>query len=336
MNIIHINKKQAINNLRFFQSFEKKITVMIKANAYGRGISEIVEILKDEDVKLGVATIDEAKDLRKIWHKEILIVEPVSDFSQLEDFQFVVDSIEGLKTAQFLGLNKNCYLKINIGMNRFGISLNDRKLLKKIAKIEKKEQIRGILTHFPSLEKEEETKRQYKNFLKIRKIFGDLNLSISFGGTDCYKYDFACDEHRVGIGFYGYGMDNVKPIMSLESQIIKIFELKKGERLGYDGAFEAKYNMKIGIVGIGYGDGIDKKLTGAKVKINDSYCEILGKICMDCFFVDLTNAKAKVGEVATIFDDASYFAEYLNTIPYEILTRCTSVRGKRKVECGKN
>lgn len=329
MNVLRINKERAISNLRFFQSFGKKVTVMVKANAYGHGVCEIAKVLQDEDVKLGVATVEEAMLLSKVWKKEIIIVEPATDLSQMENFQFTIDDVDSLKRVQELGLNENCFLKINVGMNRFGINCKNAIFTKKALKNAKKSKIKGVLTHFPSLKFDETTKKQYKNFIKLKKHLNDF--SVSFGGSEVCKYDFQYDEIRVGIGFYGYGNENVKPIASLHSQLLKVFDLEKGDALGYDGDFVAQRNMKVGVVGIGYGDGIDRRLTGKFVKINNKECKIIGKVCMDCLFVDLTDCNAKAGDDVLIFDDAQIFANTLNTIPYEILTRCSSLRGKRVV-----
>ena len=332
MNVLHISKSKGLQNLNFFQATGKSITIMVKANAYGHGMKEIASVLKNQNVKLGVATIDEAIALRKFWKKEILIVEPVSDFSKIEDFQFTIDSFEGLKKVINLGLGNNCYIKRNIGMNRFGICYHNKKLFKKLAKMTKKVKISGLLAHFSSLSCKDQTQKEYENFLKVKKYFNGKDLSISFGGSDCFKEDFNFDELRVGIGFYGYDNKNVKPIMRLQSQILKIFILKKGERLGYDGEYVAKKNVKIGVVGIGYGDGIDRKMTGFKIKVKDKFCEIVGKICMDCLFVDISNVNAKVGEFLTIFDNAEDVSAYVKTIPYEVLTSCTCTRCERKIE----
>lgn len=335
MNKVYLDKSKMLKNLRFFRGFSKKITIMVKANAYGHGTINVVEMLKDEDVSFGVATIDEAIALRKISEKPILIVEPIKDFSRIlgQNFDFVVEDFASLKMAQMLGICHRCYIKLNSGMNRFGFDCQDLKSIKIITKVLKNTRIKGLLTHFSSLNSKEETLNQYEKFQKARSLFGQKDLEISFGGSFVYKYNFSYENIRIGLGFYGYGDENLLPIAKLTSQIIRVFEVKKGQKIGYDGAFIASKNMRIGIVGIGYGDGIDRRLSNFVVQKTAKKCKIIGKICMDCSFVDLTGVEAQEGDEVVIFDDATLVADWLGTIPYEILTRLSMVRGERIVVC---
>lgn len=318
--------KAVKNNLDYFFSKGKKVTIMIKANAYGHGRENILKCLKKYDVKLGVATIFEAEEVRKLTAKNILIVEPITDVSQMRNnnFEFCVEEIKSLKESLTLGFGKRCYLKLNIGMNRFGIDINDRKYIKKVAKLLKKDEIKGIICHFSQLEDEIITKKQYENFLKIRSLFSK-NLSISFGGSNVINYPFEFDEIRVGIGFYGYENSNVKPILTLKSQILKIEKLKKGDSLGYSSGYIAPSNRVVAIVGVGYGDGINRVLKGFFVKIKGKKCQIIGNICMDCLFADITNVKCEVGG-EVVLERADVVAKQLQTISYEVLTSQNSFR----------
>ena len=312
------------NNLEFFKEKKKKLIVMVKADAYGHGIKNIVSVLKKEDVCLGVATLEEGQRLRKIWKKDILVAEPTKDVEHIacENFLFCVDDFETLKKCKRVGILNRCYLKIDVGMNRFGVPCENVKLLKKMARLLKKEEFKGLMTHFPSLSDEEQTKEHYKKFCKIRKWF--KGSKACFGGSFVCNYDFEYDELRIGIGFYGYGHENLKPIMQVESEILKVIRLKKGEKLGYDGAFIADNDTDVGVVGIGYGDGVDRGLTNFDIRVNGVKCQIVGKICMDCMFVDLSRTTAEIVDILTDVEDMS---KTLQTIPYEVLTRLTALRG---------
>ena len=299
---------------------------MVKANAYGHGLKEIAHILRCEKVKLGVATIREAKVLRKYFKGEILIVEPIKFFDEICDFQFVVDDYASVNEVVKRGLTEKCYIKINTGMNRFGFKYDDLKTLKKIAKQTNKIKFKGLLTHFSCLDNEEITAIQYQRFCKIRKLFSK-NLSVSFGGSNVIDKNFEFDECRVGIGFYGYECENLKPIMEIKSNILKIVTLKDGEGLGYGNSFISQGKSKIGVVGLGYGDGIRRALKGFYVYVKGQRCDILGNICMDCFFVNLTDVEAKVGDEVCL-ENAEQTANYLNTISYEVLTAYSNLRGE--------
>lgn len=326
MNKKTINAENVKHNLDYFKQFEKKLIIMVKADAYGHGLKNIINILKKEEVCLGVATLAEGKKLRKLCKNDILVVEPIKKIEDIacENFSFCVDDYEVLKKCKQVGILNRCYLKINVGMNRFGVSCENIKILKKIARLLKKSDFKGLMAHFPSLSDEDQTQIQYRKFCKIQKWF--KGSKVCFGGSFVCDYDFEYDELRVGIGFYGYGSDKLKPIMQVESEIIKIVKLKQGEKLGYDGSFVTDKDMTVGIVGIGYGDGIDRHTSGFCLRVNGENCKIVGKICMDCLFVDLTNVCVKEGDRVQVLSDVDKMSEYLSTIPYEIVTRLTSLR----------
>ena len=257
---------------------------------------------------------------------KILIVEPLKNFDKVQGFDFVVENLEAFNEVVKLGLSENCYLKINTGMNRFGFRYDDFKSLKKVAKIAKKSKIKGLMTHFSYLDDEEYTLLQYQRFCKVRKLF-PKNINISFGGSNVISKDFCFNECRIGIGFYGYERGEVEPILSLKSSILRIIELKDGEELGYSNKYISQGKTKVGVVGIGYGDGLSRALKDFYVYVNGQRCDIIGNICMDCLFINVSEVEANAGD-EVVFERADLTANHLNTISYEVLTNLSRVRGK--------
>ena len=97
--------------------------------------------------------------------------------------------------------------------------------------------------------------------------------------------------------------------------------------MGYEGAFVAHKKTIVGIVPLGYADGVNRKLSNtAYVQIGGSLCKIIGNVCMDCFFVDITRVDCNVGDEVLVFDDANDWAKIAKTIPYEILTNLNFAR----------
>lgn len=323
--IIYVNNMK--KNLEYFMSFGKELTIMVKANAYGHSLEHIVPLLSKCDVKLGVATIDEAKKLRKIWTGKILVVEPIKSLKNLpENVEFCVEDFDVFVDVCKQNLQKKCYIKINSGMNRFGIKFDDSKLIKKFAKHAKKHGVKGLMTHFSYLDNKDLTQAQYNRFVKVKRFFND-NISVSFGGSNVCLYNFDYTELRVGIGFYGYENGCVQPIMKVKSQILRVIELNSGDEVGYSSGYVAAHKIKVAVVGLGYGDGIRRDLTGFYVYINGNKCQIIGNICMDCFFVDVTNIICHEGD-EVLFERADVAAKHLKTISYEVLTSFSSLRGK--------
>ena len=218
-------------------------------------------------------------------------------------------------------------MKINTGMNRLGISDVDelKKIFKKYLNISLKNliEIEGVSTHFAS---KKQLKRQvdiFKNF--IRNIPSLINPVIHFGGGlgENVAKNFPNSMLRVGLNLY----TRPKKIFKLKSKIIKIFTLKSGEFLGYNCAYKASKDVRVGIVPLGYADGINRKLSGSKILIKGRNYSIIGNICMDMFFVEI-DEKINTYDEVEIFNKLEISARQCKTIPYEILTSVNKDRLK--------
>lgn len=154
---------------------------------------------------------------------------------------------------------------------------------------------------------------------------------------------------RLGIGLYGinpllssdssYGkLAELRPVLRFESTLILKKLLKKGEKVSYNGTFTAPEDMTIGIIPVGYYEGIPRSLGGGKFGYTwkDHYFPILGRVCMNMTVVDLGKSAIEVGEKMTIVSDNSEdpnsiyaMARSTETIPYECLTGLSeSIRRK--------
>ena len=133
----------------------------------------------------------------------------------------------------------------------------------------------------------------------------------------------AYDMVRLGIDMY-----EINDEISMSGEVIEIKEVKKGECIGYNYSFKAKENMTIACINIGYGDIAIRKLSNrGKVIINGVKRAIVGNVCMDCLFVDITNLDVKLGERAYIFGKVNEnsisiceVASICDTISYEMFT----------------
>ena len=141
---------------------------------------------------------------------------------------------------------------------------------------------------------------------------------------------------RPGIMLYGAspfvghrGVEHhLQPVMSLSSQLIAVHQASKGARVGYGGVWTCPEDMRIGVVGIGYGDGYPRHAAnGTPVLVNGLPCPLAGRVAMDMMTVDLrTQPDAKVGDSVLLWGPGlpvEVVAEYSDTIGYELLTRIT-------------
>jgi alanine racemase len=143
---------------------------------------------------------------------------------------------------------------------------------------------------------------------------------------------------RLGIGLYGINTienndEKLENVASLRSVISQIRMVKKGESISYNRSYIAATDIKVGIVSIGYADGLLRSLGNkrASLLVNNKKAPIIGDICMDMCFIDLTGIEAKEGDTVIVFDakhPIKKLAESANTIPYELLSR-VSRRVKR-------
>ncbi len=330
-----------LNNLKVLKEHcnNAQICAMVKANAYGHGIEEVVSILKGRVGAFGVVNIDEAIRVRKIDK-----ITPVIIFSECEKIETALKnnislSIISLKSLKnIVKISKKCkikpklHLNINTGMNRFGI--NTQEDFQKIMVILRKNNLKldGLFTHFSSLTTDENyTIRQREIFQRfINLLPQDFAPIIHVGGGNSLFKEQGFEMYRVGMFLYGYGYSELKPVMSVKSTIIALQEVKKGEHVGYMASFTASQDMRVAVVPLGYDDGVKRGLSNKfSVKINNKVCPNVGKICMDCFMVDVSNVKVKVGDMVEVLWNASEWTEFLNTTEYEILTNFNGFRAER-------
>lgn len=145
---------------------------------------------------------------------------------------------------------------------------------------------------------------------------------------------------RLGIGLYGInplessdpsygGLSGLRPALRFESTLVLKKQLRKGDRVSYNGTFTAPKDMTVGIVPVGYYEGISRTLGEGKFGYTwkDSYFPILGRVCMNMTIIDLGSALIEVGEKITVISEnpeapnsVYAMARASKTIPWECLT----------------
>ena len=330
---LEINKENLEKNLEKIRSINKNIICVIKDNAYGLGIKNILPILLENNCNyFAVAYSDEAVKIREIlknFEKEkklkflenrkikimaLNYIKPkkleyaiendveltVFNFSQLSDYLKILEE-------SFENTVLKIHIKVNSGMNRLGF--NESEILELIEKIKKYEinsknnklEIISIFSHISDAENQLETEKQVEKYENILKIFDKNNVKyqykhlqaspLLFKYEEKYNYDFA----RVGMALYGmeplfYDV-GLLDVITVKSQIINIRNVKKNDKISYGSKGVVKRDSKIGIVSIGYAHGLQKQIENSQeayVLVNGKKAKIVGEICMDMIFVDLT------------------------------------------------
>ncbi|MGN1200840.1 MAG: alanine racemase [Candidatus Caccovivens sp.] len=328
-NIKFINSVNLFANLRKYSN--KKICAMVKSNAYGHGLVEMVSLLENHVDYFGVVNVDEAVAVRKRTGKPVLVCSKVQDFKKCKKYQLdvMVDDENDLRVCHQLGI-EGVHLKINSGMNRFGVKgFMNTKLINDFIE-ENHIALRSISTHFSDTANRRKTIKQYQKFLELQSEISQ-NVPFCFGGSGVMNYPFKFDIIRVGIGMYGYGDKSALPVMSINSYVEKVFYAKKGEFIGYGKKYRVKHEGFFAVVPVGYGDGLRRNLSGKfYVRINGFEYESVGNICMDAFFIKI-DPSVKEGDVVEVLWDAEELAQKSKTISYEILTGFSEFRGKTQI-----
>lgn len=339
-NKIIINKTNLLHNVHYLQNLleEKKLCVMVKANAYGHGMKEIVQCLKQEDIAYGVSNEEEAFALRELSDKQIVVFGAIENYQKImsENIEFAIFSLGEVKKvceiAKKLDLKPKMHLCLNSGMNRYGVK-EKGEFLKVIAVLKKYNfALSGFYTHFSSLTTDENyTERQKRIFYEFCYMLPkEWNVTTHVGGGRSIFLDIDAQMFRSGIEVYGYGNQDLLPVMSVKSQIVDITQAEEGEHIGYLCGYTAQQKMKIGLIPLGYADGLPRKLSNKMmVTCKGKTLENVGNICMDCFMVNLGKNKIKVGYEVDILNSASLFAPLVESTEYEVLTNFSRFRGER-------
>lgn len=337
---------------------KSRIMAVVKANAYGHGVNEIVGALQSlEDKKpeyYAVALAEEAVELRKLKIKQqILVFEPLTKEESELIFRYnIIPTVFSDQHLQILLHSKRrnnirqkdkrikIHVKIDTGMNRLGIKYNNAAdFIEKISN-NKNFLIDGIYTHFATSDEKDKTfaKLQLKRFndliadLKKRNIkFGLVHAANS--GAILDMPDSYFDMVRPGISLYGYypSLETsesipLKPIMSIYSFVTSVKQIEKGETVSYGRLFTAKRRTKIISVPIGYADGFNRNLTNkATAIINGKIYKQVGRVTMDRIMFDVGNDDIKLNDKVTLLGKSNNleitawdWGKILNTIPYEI------------------
>ena len=319
----------------------QKFCAVVKADCYGLGAQRICPEIDGLVDYFAVSSEDEFMEINNIVTKPILLLDPIyENITKLSKLncEFCISNMTQFKLFYCLAkkdknVNLRLHLAINTGMNRFGFCKVEEiceiiNLIKKAQNIS----IIGIFSHFYTGNNGKFVKNQVRLFNKIKNyILNNMkinNIVFHISNTDGFENCKDFDMVRIGIGMYLF---NNNDCFSMESKIVEIRMIKKGENVGYGNVFFAPKNMQIAVVLIGYADGILRKISGRGfVLVNGNFCKVLA-VCMDSIIIDVSHVRVYLNDDVVLIgrsDDKQIFccdfAEWCGTISYEIMTRISS------------
>jgi alanine racemase len=230
------------------------------------------------------------------------------------------------------------HIKIDTGMHRLGFDPDETEALLDALNNMPLVKIASIFTHLAAAENasfDEFTHVQVSRFheaagrFAARRAEPIMHHVLNTGGIERFG-EYHMDMVRLGIGLYGVSSSGnlsgeLKPVIRLVTSISQKRTIRKGESVGYSRAFIAPEDMTIGVIPIGYADGLRRSLSNGvgKVNINGILAPIIGRVCMDMAMIDLRGVVCEEGDQVEVFGreiTLGQFSEWNNTIPYEILT----------------
>jgi alanine racemase len=322
------NLTKNINNLKANLPCGCKFCAVVKSNAYGHGVKNVVETIDNFVDYFAVANVMEAKEVQLFTRKPILIL--CDDFDNLKNLNAEIGVYDISQITKLKQINQHfdIHIAIDSGMNRLGIKT--KKDLNKIVKECKRAKnitIKGFFSHLSDGENFERCKMQLAKFLSLSPKNNFLHIASS--NFEKLNKDFSLDMVRFGLALYSNKRNDT---MRVTAKILQIKKVNKNEYIGYGSKILAKSKMNIAIINIGYADGFLRANVGGDVLVCGERCKILN-VCMSLTLIDLGNKKCDISDEVVVLGkgendciSSQEIATRCGTIPYEVLTNFSKLQ----------
>jgi alanine racemase len=319
---------------------DARVYAVVKADAYGHGIDNIVPAICHSVDGFAVATLEEGIRCRKYAENNAIMV--LSEFSEPEQIDIfrqyqLQPVIHRERQARWVGesegLSSGVWIKIDSGMNRLGISPENVTAIINMLRRSMKVKKLGLMSHLASADEmdSDQTPRQCERFLEYASGHqGEVSIANSAAliGWPQTRLDIV----RPGLMLYGISPSQnqsalelgLRPVMQLESRLIAVKEISAGDAVGYGASWTASKPTKIGVAGFGYADGYPRRISNrGSVIVRDRSAPVIGKVSMDMMTLDLTGCgEVQEGDIAELWGPklgVEIVAGWADTIPYELL-----------------
>lgn len=331
---IEICSENLVHNLTEFRKLTRKntkIMFVVKANAYGHGLKEVISITRNLSFidYYAVDSLEEALITRAFDKKKKILAIGWADSHQLKEiilngFEMVVPSPDYLKQvaeiSKEIKRTARIHLKVETGTSRLG--MQPPEVLDIFSNLEENSdkhryiEIAGIYSHFADIE--DTTDHTYAQYQL--GVFNKLLQKINCRGRELLKH-FSCsaaallfpethfDIVRIGISAYGFWPSKqtyvsyieknnpplrLKPVLSWYSKVAQVKTIEKGGSIGYGLTYTAFDRSKIIVVPVGYYDGYDRRLSNISTIIVDGVkAPVRGRVCMNMLMAGVTHIKNK-------------------------------------------
>lgn len=333
---IELNAQHLMNNLELLGKRAGKATLMpvLKANAYGHGISQVFEIFANKGMPewLGVNDLGEAEVLRKLgFGGRILVMGPLREtdikIAKALTCDFFMSTPEIFSSWKAEGFFSGAHLKIDTGMGRQGFAPKD---FEKFYERELRpgpgaERLAGVCTHFANVEdvlEQDFADQQLKVFeaalLKLRSSGFSGMVHAASSASGLILPSSRLDLVRAGISTYGFWpsartrlsytrdpdkKDDLLPVLSWKTRVMQLKTMEPGSFIGYGCSYRTEREEIIAVLPVGYFEGYPRLASKAQsyVLVDGHRCPVRGRVCMNMMMIEVTHVPSvRVGSEAVL------------------------------------
>ncbi|HTE22864.1 MAG TPA: alanine racemase [Candidatus Limnocylindria bacterium] len=324
-NRVEVSRLALLYNFDFFRKTTgMQVIPVLKANAYGHGLEQVATALKSRTFPyIAVDGYFEALKIQAISRQPVLVMGMIKphNFSKMrvQKCTFVVQDEAAIHALGKLDKKVKVHLEINTGMNRNGIPAQETQKFAELLRKYPRLQLEGVMTHLA--DSDGTSDKTVNEPVELFDQCVDTILASGFkptlfhigqsAGSLRVKSRFA-NAVRIGLGLYGLNpfpaehpqhntCQDLKPAMQLISTISRINHLQKGDKVSYNYTFTAPKAMRIGVLPLGYYEGVSRALSNAGVvKAGTRFQPIVGRVCMNHTMISLED-DTKVGDEVVVY-----------------------------------
>lgn len=333
------------------------IMAVVKADAYGHGLIPVaLQAIESGATWLGVALLEEAISLRKAGIQVPIIAwltPPRDDFESAlkHNIDLSVSSVqlfaEILEVGERLRIHPRLHFEVDTGMRRGGVLEDWAPFIHFADEHRNKYELIGFWSHFaradePHSEFNTIQAREFERKLQALEAEWLVPSTVHLSNSAAILSNPAAHHSMVRLGIAMYGLSpevdqlgsgvtlNLRPAMTIKAQLHLIKAARAGDAVGYGGTEVLTRDTKLGVVAMGYSDGLPRSTSNqAGVSYQGRKAPLVGRISMDQCVVDLgPDSTAVAGDLVTVMGGDGYsideWAKAANTINYEIVTRIAS------------
>jgi alanine racemase len=371
---VELDRRAPDHNLRELRKGLGRNAVLcavVKANAYGHGLREMISLLPSADW-LAVNSLEEGVELRELGESRPVLLlghVPLGDLAEAvrRRLDLVVYNRETLEAVSRLDSAKlgpaRLHLKVETGTGRQGILPEQVEGFVETLLASGAELV-GASTHFANIEdtlNHDYAQAQLRRFRQALSVLKRMKVRPRFVHAAATAAGILFPEThfnliRAGIGVYGLWpsretylstllgrrpVPELRPVLSWKTRIVQVKDLPEGSYIGYGCTYRATRPIRVAVLPVGYSDGYDRKLGNtAYVLIRGKRAPVIGRVCMNLSMADVSDIPGAglEQEVVLLGRDgeeqisAERMAEWAGTITYEVVTRISPLLPRRVVD----